>query len=446
MCDFEFTMQEGKIFVLRARVAKRAPAAAVRIATDLFLEGKIDGRTLISRIEPSAVEEVLKPTPIINSNIRELGRGLPASSGAATGVAAFSADSVLRLRKRGMPAVLLRPELVPDDIHGLEASVGVVSFLGGMTSHAAVCCRGMRKPCVSAVHWSFDRASDVITRDGHRIREGDPLTIVGTTGAVYAGSADVQSPKALQNDRLVLLLRVIDALSAEDELPHGRVGQVWLTRDIIMHDSSAYHGEDTEHLLRRWPGSAGPPGKAFGAIGIMQMRQLTNELLSFRLAHDQRDHVEIWRGLRSCLLRLLSKHVGVGRHFEFCRPLFDPCRAVVEKASSGAWGCPSGCQIQLVGEEFFSINYYVPELIDIATIRLYWAVKCDSPARLWRIDRTNPAGERLLEGSADVKALKIIVNDATVSQDLLPAIYNSLRAASISGIGMGKQDLSTRDC
>jgi hypothetical protein len=118
---------------------------------------------------------------------------------------------------------------------------------------------------------------------------------------------------------------------------------------------------------------------------------------------------------------------------------------VVDRAGSHPWGCPNGHRVQLVGEEFFSINYHVPELIDIATIRLYWAVECESPAALWRIDRTNPAGERLLEGSADVKALKIVVNDATVPQNLLPAVYNLLRRREYFWNWYGGNKISRRE-
>ena len=426
MCQFEFTVQEGKLYVLNARVGRRTPVAALRIATDLFLEGKISSQTLLNRIDLGQVEAVLKPTIIINSKIRELGRGLPASAGAATGVATFSADAAVRLSATGAPAVFLCTEMTPDDIRGLDASVGMVSFVGGMSSHAAVCSRAMGKPCVSGVHWSFDRArSSIITAHGS-IREGDPLTIDGTAGIVYAGSADVDRPKALQNDRLLLLLRVIDVLSAEDELPQNAIGKAWRIRDIIVHGSSSQYRPDLEEQLEQWPLTASQPAKAFSVLGEAQIQRLAEELLSFRLDREWSDVIEIWNGLRTCLLRLLSKNVGVGRHPEFWRPLFDPCQVVLGETDSSAWKSSNQSRIQLVGEEFFSISYHVPELIDIATVRIYWAVECGSPRELWRIDRTDPAGEKLLQGSGNLKALKIVVNDATVPHNVLGAFYNSL--------------------
>ena len=250
---------------------------------------------------------------------------------------------------------------------------------------------------------------------------------LGTAGVVYAGLADVETPKALQNDRLALLLRVIDSLSAQDELPHDKIGRAWLLRDVILHGSGSHHRQDPEHQVKRWPVPTRSPGRAFGALGVVQLQQLAEQMSAYRIPNNQRDHVEIWRGLRSCLVRQLSKIGGAGRHPYFYRPLFDPCQAIMDRTAGNAWKCRDRHRVQLVGEEFLSINYHVPEWIDIATMRLYWAVECESPAELWRIDRTNPGGEKLLEGSAELKALKIVVDDATVPSDLLPTLYNSLR-------------------
>jgi phosphohistidine swiveling domain-containing protein len=427
MCHVEFTVQEGKLYVLGARVGKRTARAALRIATDLFLEGKITGKTLVSRIEPDQVEALLKPTVIVNSNLRELGRGLPASSGAATGVAAFSAESAVRIGAAGSPAIFVCAEAVPDDIHGLEASAGVISFLGGMTSHAAVWSRGMGKPCVTALQWRFDRRKRVASTPRGNVREGDPLTIDGTAGIVYAGKAEIESPKALQNERLLLLFRVIEALSAENELPPECIGKAWHVRDIMLRGPMRWDQQDPAHQLERWPVGAERPAKAFDPLSPPHLEHMCEELLLFRLDPAWNDHAEIWGGLRTFLLRLMSQNVGLGRHHEFWRPLFDPCHSILDAISASGWRCRDGSRVQLVGEEFFSINFHVPELIDIATIRIYWAVECKNPQQLWRLDRTNPAGEKLLQGSANLTALKIVVNDATVPQDTLGAFYNALR-------------------
>jgi phosphohistidine swiveling domain-containing protein len=427
MCDVEFTMQEGKLYVLSARIGRRTPQAALRIATDLFLEGKITGKTLLTRIQPEQVSALLKPVIVMNSKLRELGRGVPASPGAATGVAVFSADAALRISKDGTPAIFVCPEMMPDDVHGAEASAGVISFRGGMTSHAACCCRGMEKPCITGLQWHFGLGMRTVVAPHSAIREGDLLTIDGTEGIVYAGRADCETPKALQNDRLLLLFRLIDVLSAENELPHGQIGKTWRLRDVMLYGPSGRNVPDPDYQLEQWPVGAELPARAFNSLGPARSKQLYEELLLFRLNHDSKDHVEIWNGLRTCLLRLFSKNAGLGRHPAFWRPLFDPCRCVFDATEASGWSCKDGSRVQLVGEEFFSINHHVPELIDIATIRMYWAVECKSPSELWRLDRTNPGGEKLLRGSTNLMALKIIVNDATVSHDVLGVFYNALR-------------------
>jgi phosphohistidine swiveling domain-containing protein len=427
VCDFEFTMQEGKLYLLNARPGRTSAQAAVRIATDLFLEGKMTGKMLVTRINPDQVSEILKPAIIVNSMVRELGKGLPASSGAATGVAAFSADSAVRLAVAGTPAIFLCAEVVPDDIHGMEASVGIGTFLGGMTGHAAVICRGMKKPCVTGLGWSFDRAKrKVITPQGN-IGEGDPLAIDGTTGVIYAGRPDLKSPRAFENNRLLLLFRLIDVLSAENELPDDHIGKAWRIRDIMLHGPSGWNRPDPDHLLQNWPVGVGQRAKAFGVTRKADFERLHEEISLFRLGGDSSDYVQIWDGLRSYLLRLLSKNVGLGRHPEFWRPLFDPCPTVINATGSSGWGCKFNHRIQLIGEEFFSINFHVPELIDIATVRIYWAVQCRTPEELWRLDRTNPSGEKLLRGSTDLKALKIVINDAPVPLGVLGPFYNALR-------------------
>ncbi len=155
MCDFEFTVQEGKLYVLNARRGSRTPIAALRIATDLFLERRITGKELVKRVAPHHVEKLLQPTISSHAKLRVLGTGQPASAGAASGTAALSSDSAIALRSSGKVPILLGREFVPDDIHGMEVSAGIVSFVGGMTGHAAVVARGMGLPCVAGTGWSF---------------------------------------------------------------------------------------------------------------------------------------------------------------------------------------------------------------------------------------------------------------------------------------------------
>jgi phosphohistidine swiveling domain-containing protein len=445
MCDVEFTVQEGILYVLQARRGRPHPLAALRIATDLFVEGTITGKTLVERVTPAQVEAILKPGIALASDTKEIGRGMSASPGAATGVAVFSADAALQLHERGGKAIFICAQMTPDDVHGVDAAEGMLTLFGGMTSHAAVCCRGRGKPCVTGLGWSFDRSGRSIRTPKGRLSPGDPVTFDGTTGVVYSGTADIVVPKAMENDRLRLLLRVIDVLSAERELPPASIGNAWLIRDIMTHGSSSRHRIDELCLAEKWPEFGQVSGRAFGSLSRTQVRQLVKEVRSFAADRDRENLTSIWFGLRTFLLRLLSKHVGVGRHPEFLRPLFDPIQTVIAEDDSAVWRCRGGNRIQIVGEEFFCINTYVPELIDISTIRVYWAVECDSPRTLWRVDRTNPRGEKLLQGSGALRCLKVVVNDASVPLATLGAFYNSLRRREYFWTWYAANDTSRRE-
>jgi phosphohistidine swiveling domain-containing protein len=445
MCDVEFTVEEGKLYILQARRGKRSARAAIRIATDLFVEGTITAKTLVERITPAHVEEILRPTIVVVSDTVEIGRGMPASPGGAAGVAVFSADAALALHSSGGKAILACEEMAPDDIHGADAAEGILTFTGGMVSHAAVCCRGMGKPCITGLGWSFDHGRKSVHTTGGQLREGDLVTLDGTTGIVYRGAADVVVPKAMENDRLRLLLRVIDVLSAERELPESAMGSAWLIRDIITHGSSSRYRIDELCCMEKWPEFEQVSGLAFRALSGTQVQKLVNEIRSFAIDVGRENFTNIWFGLRSCLLRLLSKNVGLGRHPEFLRPLFDPLQTVFTEDDSAAWQCGRGNRIQIVGEEYFSINTHVPELIDISTIRVYWAVECDSPRTLWRIDRTNPRGEKLLQGSGALRCLKVVVNDASVPLATLGAFYNSLRRREYFWTWYAANNISRRE-
>ncbi len=237
----------------------------------------------------------------------------------------------------------------------------------------------------------------------------------------------MQVPNPFENERLVLLFRVIDALAAEDELPEGYVGAAWRVRDIIFHHLRSYdkpdrYAQNGKPALR--PKNR-PQYRAFRALYPSQLQSLSGELLSYASRSD--DHVLVWTGLRHCLLRLLAKHVGIGAHPKFYRPLFDPAQAILDGQPAAPWACHRSNCIQFVGEEFFSINRYVPEYIEFSSIRLYAAIECSEPNDLWRIDETNPDGEGLLQGCVNLRALKVLANDASVPSPALSRFYNYFR-------------------
>ncbi len=188
--DFEFTIQENKLFLLQTRVGKRTAQAAVKIAVDMVNEGLITKEEAILRVEPASLDQLLHPRLDPNQKLTVAAQGLAASPGAAVGVAVFDADTAAEWGHDKKKVILVRKETTPDDIHGMDAAQGILTATGGMTSHAAVVARGMGKPCVSGVSaLKVDDKARRMTVDGKIVKEGDWISIDGSTGRVYVGAA-----------------------------------------------------------------------------------------------------------------------------------------------------------------------------------------------------------------------------------------------------------------
>src|SRR5436190_10547711 len=149
MQDLEFTVEQGKLWMLQTRAGKRTAKAALKIAVDLANEGLIARKEAVRRVEPAALDQLLHPTIDPKAERQVLATGLPASPGAACGEIVFSADEAETMKAQGRRVILVRIETSPEDIHGMHAAEGILTTRGGMTSHAAVVARGMGKPCVS---------------------------------------------------------------------------------------------------------------------------------------------------------------------------------------------------------------------------------------------------------------------------------------------------------
>src|SRR5450432_3914720 len=194
--DFEFTIQDGKLYMLQTRNGKRTGPAAVRIAVEMVGEKLITKEEAVLRVDPNQLDQLLHPVldPKSKKSLTLLGKGLPASPGAAVGTIVFTADDAVEKAKTA-PVVLVRKETVPDDIHGMEVAKGILTARGGMTSHAAVVCRGMGTPCVAGAEaFTVDehKKQVTVTVAGKLVTlgEGDWLSLDGSTGEVFAGQAN----------------------------------------------------------------------------------------------------------------------------------------------------------------------------------------------------------------------------------------------------------------
>src|SRR5262245_20730052 len=200
MLDLEFTVQEGKLFMLQTRVGKRTAVAALRIAVEMVEEGLIDEKTAVLRVDPEQLEQLLHPMVDPESQVQSIAKGLPTSPGAAVGAVVFTAEEAIARGQQGDKVVMVRPETSPDDVGGFFAAQGILTARGGMTSHAAVVGRGMGKCCVVG-------CKEILVDEEHgefrvgtvHVKHGDIITLNGNTGEVILGAAKLVVPELSGN-------------------------------------------------------------------------------------------------------------------------------------------------------------------------------------------------------------------------------------------------------
>ncbi|WP_312127766.1 pyruvate, phosphate dikinase [Brevundimonas sp.] len=196
MQDIEFTVEQGRLWMLQTRNGKRTAKSALKIAVELASEGVISHEEAVSRVEPAALDQLLHPTIDPKADRKVIANGLPASPGAATGKIVFDADEAERAAQNGDAVILVRDETSPEDIHGMHAARGIVTARGGMTSHAAVVARGMGRPCVSgAGEIRIDDKSGTFTVRGRTFKAGEVITIDGAKGEVLDGAVQMIEPE-----------------------------------------------------------------------------------------------------------------------------------------------------------------------------------------------------------------------------------------------------------
>jgi len=205
MQDVEFTVEEGRLYMLQTRSGKRTAAAAIKCAVDMTSEGLITQEEAIARIDPSQLDQLLHPTLDPAATFEVAAQGLNASPGAACGKIVLDADTAEEHGKAGESVILVRWETTPDDIHGLIQAKGVLTAHGGMTSHAAVVARGMGKPCVAGCEGlGIDAATKDVSIGGHKLHEGDTITIDGGTGRVIVGEVPLVPPRINEDFETIL--------------------------------------------------------------------------------------------------------------------------------------------------------------------------------------------------------------------------------------------------
>jgi pyruvate,orthophosphate dikinase len=196
MLDLEFTIERGKLWMLQVRSGKRTAKAAMRIAVDMVDEGLISAADAVDSIDPASLDQLLHPTIDPGTRRDVIGAGLPASPGAASGEIVFTSEGAVAANKEGRKVILVRTETSPEDIHGMHAAQGILTTRGGMTSHAAVVARGMGLPCVCGVGaLRVDMRNRELVGPGFKLREGDIISIDGSSGHVLKGFQPMLQPE-----------------------------------------------------------------------------------------------------------------------------------------------------------------------------------------------------------------------------------------------------------
>lgn len=212
MQDIEFTVEQGKLFMLQCRVGKRNGTAAVKMATDMYKEKLIDATTAIQRVNPNQLVELLLPMldPKAEAASKPIAKGLPAGPGGAMGRVVFSSEEAVAWAAKGEKVILVREETSPEDVDGMHKAEAILTSKGGMTSHAALVARGWGKCCIVGCSDIEISGKKVVCKDGHVIKEGDWITLNGTKGLVYEGQLELSAPDLAKNKAYTELMKLVD--------------------------------------------------------------------------------------------------------------------------------------------------------------------------------------------------------------------------------------------
>ena len=212
MQDIEFTIQEGKLWMLQCRIGKRTGIAALNMAMDMLEEGMIDEKTAVMRVSPNQLDEILHPIldPASEKKAKVIANGLPASPGGAVGKAVFTSEEAMKANAEGIKTILIREETSPEDVEGMRASTGILTQRGGMTSHAALVARGWGKCCIVGCESMHIDLENKVARfkGGAEIHEGDMVSLNGAKGLVYACRIDTMD--ASENPRFIKFMNLVD--------------------------------------------------------------------------------------------------------------------------------------------------------------------------------------------------------------------------------------------
>jgi phosphohistidine swiveling domain-containing protein len=414
LCDrteIEFTVENGQLFVCGVRKGKTSPIACIRVALQLMTEGIISPEDVLTRIKPEDVGALLCPEIVDGDRLKLLGRGQGVWTGAASGRIAFSPASVARFVSAGTSVILVVREFSYKE-HGdaAKASTGVLSLVGGISSHAALFCRPLGKPCVVGFWQGILPHGNPpnLTSNTVPLKEGQWLTIDAMTGDVFAGRARVATNPWASHPELVQLSTIVESAVASGQVPPTCVGSVWRMWDSFKHKVPLRN-----HYTQTAMGKKCRRRISLPRLG--NAKAIRHSLVRLE-SGTKENYDEVIRGLVAAVEKELRLAIGSERSTVYCRALWEP---VVYDRPSGS--------TQLVGFEFFDINRHVHHLINISHIQ--WRIECDvpSPSEAWFFERVGRSRVRIILGAGTITACQIMVNGALLAHEDIPNFYTWLR-------------------
>ena len=414
ICDFEFTIQNGKVYLLNVRKAKRTGLANLKSSIDFFLEKKIDLKESLSRINPTDVSDFLKPNITNKNQLTLISRGLGTSPCVATGKIVFSTEEALLQSVKEKDLILVRIEISPDDLPGIKKTNGILTSRGGMTSHASLVTRQLGKCCVcGANELEIDYRRKIFNINGQIYSSGEWITIDGISGNIYKGKAKFEKTNWKEHYETEVLLNMIETGIKLNDKFNDIIGKCWAIRDLLLHNISVnnYLNIKKHYLIEESYKSFSQPSKK--QIDIY--RQSIKLLPSI----DRTNYSYIVKGFYVTLARSLSNAVGIGNHFKYFRPLLDPMKAVTIISPE--------LRTQLIAYEYYDVNKYIHHYIDVYNIKMFLIISIENDNEFWFLDHTNISGESLVANSWKLIGIKIFVNDVEIKYDELPLFYNLFR-------------------
>lgn len=426
MVDIEFTIENGEFYLLMARKGKRTALANLKIAMSMFCEGIMSADDVLLSLNPRQIEDLLNTEIITNANeLDKLTCGLPASNGAGAGFVCFSHDEALGLIDEEQNYIYCRFEVFAEDMDIICSPYcqGVMTARGGITSHAAVACRGIGVTCISGFG-DYEKLQ-------HALKLHDNFaTIDGNDGSIYGGIGNIEKSQVAMIE-VTLLFQLLKIIIKCNAVSPATAPILWRLWDIVVLGCRYGRNDNTKQLVNK---------KSMNYISFSQPAQEEIDMIYSNLYYFDNSSMLI-EDFIGFMISQLSSQVSLGDHYLYMRPLLNPMENMYFTNSYSTTRA-THAGYQLVGVEFFNVNHFVDHLIDIESLKLYFTTKFynydedDNEGKegtnreywpLNYLDFTNPKGESLIINTYDIDSLAVYINDVLISPDDLAMVYHLIR-------------------